>query len=203
MLHKSINKEEIDLLPVKLFEGKIIVVENHQTLQKIITYLKHQKFLGFDTESKPSFKKGQKNGVALLQLSTTDTAVLFRLNRIGLPSELSDLLSDEKILKIGVAIRDDIKTIQHLKQFQPKGFIELQTYVKQFNIECISLKHMAAIVLGFKISKRQRMSNWETDVLTSAQQQYASIDAWACLEIYTELERRLIQMSNRSQIVSH
>ena len=142
---------------------------------------------GFDTETKPSFKKGIVHKVSLLQLSTDSEAYLFRLNLIGLPNELAAILSDRQIIKTGAAIHDDIKLLQIRRKFVQEGFVELQTMVGEFGIKDIGLEKMAAIILGFKISKRQQVTDWDSKVLTEAQILYAATDAWICYEIYRTL----------------
>jgi ribonuclease D len=146
--------------------------------------------IGFDTETKPSFKRGQVNSVALLQLSTGKKAFLFRINKIGLPDALKKILSDPEVMKVGVAIHDDIKGLQRISPFKPAGFIELQHEVKDYGISDFSLKKIAGIVLGIRISKSQRLSNWEADELTEAQQCYAATDAWISFQILHSLSAR-------------
>lgn len=187
MFQESITKEELEELPLTAFEGEIVVVENSQTLHEAVAYLSQSEVLGFDTETKPSFKRGQINRVALLQLSTADKSFLFRLNVTGLPDGLKAILSDVNILKVGVAIRDDIKALQRISHFKPAGFIELQEEVKEFGIQDFSLKKIAGIVLGLRISKSQRLTNWESNELTEAQQRYAATDAWISHEIFHSL----------------
>jgi ribonuclease D len=187
MFQKTINKEEINILPVAKFEGEIVIVENYESAKKVASILKKHKVIGFDTETRPSFKKGRKNRVALLQLATNKSAFLIRLNKIGLPDCIIHVLTDETIIKIGVAIKDDILTLQSLRHFEPQSFVDLQKYVKKFEIENASLRSLSAIVLKVKISKRQQLSNWENEVLTDAQKEYAATDAWAGRAIYQEL----------------
>lgn len=187
MYADSISKEEVAKLPKVVFNGNIIVVDSSEMLAKSLELLKNEKILGFDTETKPSFKKGESNRIALLQISTHDVAILVRVKQAGLPTELIKLLEDPTTLKIGAAIRDDIKSLQMIKRFTPAGFIDLQTVVPEYGIESLSVRKMAAIVLGQKVSKSQQLSNWDAPSLTEAQQQYAAIDAWACREIYLKL----------------
>jgi ribonuclease D len=155
-----------------------------------VNYLKNQPILGFDTETRPTFKKGQNHQVALLQLSTADEAFLFRTNMIGLTPGLIKILSTPSILKIGAAIRDDIKILQRIAPFKPYGFVELQELVKSYGIENFSLKKLAAIVQGVRISKSQRLSNWESHVLSEQQQIYAATDAWISYLIYIGLTQK-------------
>lgn len=187
MFQESITKEELEVLPSKSFGGPINVVRNYEQLVQAVSYLEQFRVLGFDTETKPSFKRGQVNKVALLQLSTADRAFLFQLHKTGLPPELKNLLSHPDILKVGVAIRDDIKALQRLSHFKPGGFVELQDQVKDHGIQDFSLKKIAGIVLGVRISKSQQLTNWESDFLSEGQQMYAATDAWIAYEIYQSL----------------
>lgn len=169
------------------FTGEIIVVEDMKTFRTTFPRLLNSDILGFDTETKPSFRKGRKNKVSLIQLANAELACLFRINKIGIPSELTGLLADPAIIKAGVAIHDDIRFLKVVKKFLPSGFIDLQKFVKDYGIQSSGLKKLAAIILGFRISKNQQVTDWEADQLTDAQQIYAATDAWVCYEIYKKL----------------
>ncbi len=184
MFKESITKEELTDLPLKWFEGEIILVDTYEKVKYAARVLSSESIIGFDTETRPSFKKGVINKVSLLQLSSNKQAFLFRINKIGLPDEIVEVLANPEIIKPGVAIRDDIKGLQGIKKFRPEGFIELQDYAKELGIQNFSLKKLTAIVLGFRISKTQQLSNWEADTLTEAQEIYAATDAWTALEIF-------------------
>jgi ribonuclease D len=186
-LKKCISNDEISALPLTSFQGIIYLIQDIEGLNYAVNYLKNQSLLGFDTETKPSFSKGKNNPVSLLQLSTSDKAFLFRLNLIGLTPGLIKILSSPDILKIGAAIRDDLKILQLIKPFKPGGFVELQEMVEHYGIENISLRKLSAIVLGIRISKSQRLSNWDAPELTEPQKIYAATDAWVGLEIYSRL----------------
>ncbi len=186
-LRTSISNEEMAELPLAFFEGAIHVVEDLEGVTTAIKYLANQTIIGFDTETRPAFKKGQTFPVSLLQLSTSDQAFLFRINKTGLPVGLIKILSSPKILKLGVAIRDDIKILQKITPFKPSGFIELQDFVKNWGIDNFSLKKLSAIVLGFRISKSQRLTNWDAHELTEQQLIYGATDAWVACEIYKRL----------------
>lgn len=186
-LKKSISNDELAELPLSSFEGIIHVIEQPEDLGYALEYLSHQSILGFDTETRPAFKKGQIYPVSLLQLSTSEQAFLFRINKIGLPIGLVKILASPKILKIGVAIRDDIKILQRIVPFKPGGFIELQDLVKDYGIENFSLKKLSAIILGFRISKSARLTNWDAPELTEQQLIYGATDAWVSVEIYKQL----------------
>jgi len=187
MFQEYITSQELDELPLKAFEGEIVVVDHISKLESAVNDLSKEKMIGFDTETKPSFKRGQINDAALMQLATGKKAFLFRLNKIGLPESLKKVLSSPKILKVGVAIHDDIKGLQRISRFTPAGFVELQHEVKDYGINDFSLKKIAGIVLGVRISKSQRLTNWESDALTEAQQCYAATDAWISYKIYHSL----------------
>lgn len=183
---ESITKEELNECPTRHFEGDIIVVNSEDQVDDAVNYLSQFKFLGFDTETRPSFKKGEIHKVALLQLSTNEKAFLFKLSQFDLTKSLLKLLSDPGIVKAGAAIRDDIKVLQINRNFKPGGFVELQDVALKIGLNCFSLKKMSAIVLGFKISKAQQLSNWEAPELTEAQMIYAATDAWISYKLYEQ-----------------
>lgn len=187
MFISSISKEELQQLPVGQFHGRIHLIEDPLQVVWACNELMKSSVLGFDTETKPSFTKGQTNRVSLLQFSTGSEAYLFRLNKIGLKPEIVRILSNPNQLKVGVAIRDDIRLLGQLHPFKANGFLELQDYVKQYGIENSGLSKMAGIILNFRISKSQQLTNWENPSLTEAQQLYAATDAWAAFEIYKAL----------------
>lgn len=182
-----ISKEEVAGLPIETFKGKIVVVDHLEKVNEACDYLSIQSALGFDTETRPAFKKGQVYKVALIQLSTEEVCFLFRLNKIGYPRKLEAIMCDSGIRKIGLSLRDDFAAIRKRSIRKPENFIDLQGFVDQFDIEDNSLQKIYAILFGKKISKNQRVSNWEAETLTPAQQSYAAIDAWACLRIYNHL----------------
>lgn len=186
-MNKTITKEEIDALPQKSFDGKISIPLTEYEIEEAVDYLRNYSILGFDTETRPNFLKGQRHKVALLQLSTDEHAYLFRINKIGLPKSVISILTDNTILKVGAAIHDDIKALRKINEFTPDGFIDLQTIAHQVGIEHSGLKPLSALLLGFKISKSQQTSNWENIYLSEAQQRYAATDAWVSLEIYKKL----------------
>jgi ribonuclease D len=185
----KISKEEIMTLPVLHFQGKIFLIDNFKDFNRYINRLYQKSIWGFDTETKPSFRKGQsnQNKVALLQLSSANECYLFRLNKIGIPDELINFLSDDSIIKVGLSIKDDNSALGKLRSFKKQGFIDLQSIVNFYGIEDLGLRNVAAIVLGQRISKSQQLTNWEADELTDAQKVYAATDAWACREIYLKL----------------
>ena len=184
----NIAKADIAQMPPELFGGRIIVVHSAADVDKAVSYLKGFPIVGIDTEPRPTFAKGKTYGVALLQISTEDTCFLFRLNYIGMPKALVDFLQDGRQLKVGLSLRDDIQHLQRKHEFEPRGFLDLQTYVKELGIEAQSLQKLYALLFGKKISKSQRLTNWEADVLTDRQKGYAATDAWACVRMYKHME---------------
>ncbi|TAJ14320.1 3'-5' exonuclease domain-containing protein 2 [Marinilabiliaceae bacterium JC017] len=197
-MHKTISKEAISELPLQQFKGLITVVDNVDDVEQYAELLKKETVIGFDTETKPSFRKGKVNKVALLQLSTSKNAYLFRLNKTGLPKCLTAILAASHIKKVGVGIRDDIRGLQKLSAFEPAGFVELQDVAKGVGIEDFSLKKLAGLLLNVRISKKQRLSNWETEIFSEGQMIYAATDAWVAKEIYNELQQQYPQYEIQS-----
>lgn len=184
---EDITVEELTELELSWFKGEIVLVDDLKTFYEVIPRLLETDLLGFDTETRPTFTKGGRNQVSLIQLSTADLACLFRINKIGLPKELIQLLADPKVIKAGVAVHDDIRFLKVVKKFNPEGFIDLQNFVKDYGIQIAGLKKLTAIVLGFRISKRQQVTDWEAEQLSEAQMIYAATDAWVCHQIYRKL----------------
>lgn len=182
------DKENISGLERVLFEGRIEVVQSEYEAEKAVAYLLSQPILGFDTETKPQFQKGHSSLVALLQVSSREVCFLFRLNVIGLPKCLIQLLSDEgETIKVGLSWRDDLFGLQRRENFMPGPFIEIQQIAKEMGLKDLSLQKLYANLLGGRISKAQRLSNWEADILSDAQKQYAATDAWACIQLYERM----------------
>ena len=184
---KTITKEEIAKLDIEEFKGRIREIQTLEDANKAIEYLSKFEMVGFDTETRPAFRKGNTYGVALIQLATDDVCMLFRLNKIGFPPSLIQFLSNPNILKVGLSLKDDFCSMNRRQQFTPAGFIDLQKLVKEHGIDDISLQKIYALLFEKKISKSQRLSNWEADELTESQKKYAALDAWACLKIYKKL----------------
>ena len=192
MLYPSkIDKSVISTLPPCDITGEIIVIDRLEDVATAVDDLKKCSLIGFDTETRPSFRRGESNTISLLQLATDRRAYLFRLKKIGQNQLLKELLESEDHMKVGLSVHDDFHSLNRWMPCRPKNFIELQKYVKAFGIEEMSLQKIYAIVFNQKISKRQQLSNWEADQLTPSQQQYAAIDAWACRNIYYELQHKI------------
>lgn len=189
MYIESISPEGIEKLEYASFPGKISVIDSvGAEFNRAIVYLRSQKVIGFDTETRPCFGPNQpRYGVSLLQLSGPEKAFLFRVKNMGMHRRLCNLLSDKRIVKVGAAIHDDIRGLQKLKEFTPGNFVDLQKIVWEYGIRDKSVKKMTAIILGFRISKTQQLSNWEAETLSESQCKYAATDAWVCREMYLKL----------------
>lgn len=183
------DKKKIASLPQALFPGRIHVVISRFQAVKAVDYLLSQPILGVDTETRPSFSRGTFYHVSLLQVSTHDTCFLFRLNIIGMSPAIVRLLEDTTVPKIGLSWHDDLNGLHKLGKFEAGLFIDIQNHVREIGIEDLSLQKLYANLFGSKISKAQRLTNWERDVLDEKQKQYAATDAWACIQIYEELQR--------------
>lgn len=189
MIIKScIDKTEINQMPRVTFRGNIRIADTPEAAERAIAHLQTFPLLGIDSETRPSFHKGENHKVSLLQISSKTICYLFRLNLTGLIQPIISLLENPDITKVGLSLRDDFFMLQQRAAFTPQGYIELQEYITPFGIEDKSLQKVFAILFGQKISKAQQLSNWEAPSLTRPQQQYAAIDAWACLKIYEKLE---------------
>lgn len=188
-LLNKISNEEIADLPLKSFEGEIVNIENSELAIECAKELLNEKVLGFDTESKPAFKKGEFNHVCMIQLSTENKSYIFRNHLFEIPKEIIQIFEDENIIKAGAAIRDDIKDLQKLKSFTPKGFVEIQQMAKNVGSQNFGLRSMAALFLKIRISKGAKLTNWENKVLTEQQLNYAATDAWLGIRLYKTISK--------------
>jgi ribonuclease D len=189
----NITPEEINNLPLKTFEGKASVISDPSTLPKIVKEIEKHKVVGFDTETRPSFKKGQLYQTSLLQLAIPRKAFLIRINQTGVTEDIVRLFSNEQVIKVGVGIRDDLKALRKHREFEPASCYDLSTLAKQAGLQVESVKKLTALLLGFRISKGAQTSNWEASTLTQKQIEYAATDAWVCLELYFKLTEMLLK----------
>lgn len=189
LIYNKIDKASVTLLKKVDFLGKIYVILTTSDAEKAVDFLLRQPILGLDTETRPSFEKGKQYRCSLLQVSTSSNCFLFRLNHIGMCPAVKRLLSDKKVKKVGLAWNNDLLSLRQLGDFEPGLFIDLQTVVREIGIEDQSLVKIYANLFGERISKTDRLSNWERDVLKDSQKVYAAIDAWACIRIYEEVMR--------------
>ena len=189
VLYNRFDKKKIAELPQAVFGGRIIVIISPEETEKAVKFLLSHDILGIDTETRPSFKKGRTYKVSLLQVSTHDICFLFRLNHTGMTPAIIRLLEDQSVPKVGVSLHDDILSLHRCADFQPGNFIDLQQRVGEIGIEDLSLQKLYANFFHEKISKNQRLTNWECDILSDRQKLYAATDAWACIILYEELMR--------------
>lgn len=188
-IYNKFDKAKISTLPRVLFKGRIVVVLTERDADKAVRYLLSQTILGVDTETRPSFKKGQMHQVALLQVSSYDVCFLFRLNQLGLSPSVKRLLEDKQVPKIGLSLRDDLLSLHKLGDFNAGYFIDLQDHMREIGVEDLSLQKLYANFFAQKISKREQLTNWEADILQDKQKLYAATDAWSCIMLYEELQR--------------
>lgn len=189
-------------MPQVTYQGTITVVDTLDKAYQALDYLATKRVVGFDTETKPNFRKGQTNTVSLIQIATSDQAFLFRINLTGLFDKLLQFLENGNILKIGLSLKDDYHVLRKLAEFTPGGFVDIQDTVKKYGITDQSLQKIYAIIFGERISKAQRLSNWEASVLSPSQQIYAAIDAWACLHIHHYLNEGNFHPSESPWIIT-
>ena len=189
VIYKRFSKQEIAGLPLAEFGGRIVVVFSEGEAERAVDFLLTQPFLGIDTETRPSFRRGKLNQVSLLQVATDEICFLFRLNMMGITPAIVRLLENTEVPMIGLSLKDDIVSLKRRQNFTPGRFIDLQKMVGQLGIEDMSLQKLYANFFGQKISKRQQLTNWDADVLSDRQKRYAATDAWACIQMYREIGR--------------
>lgn len=188
IINDTITKQELAEMPKALYEGPITTVISETEAHKVFKAIQHYDIVGIDTETRPSFKKGKTNNVALLQISTADHCWLIRLNRTGFTDDIKNFLENKNITKVGLSLKDDFRLLGKSIKIKPEAYVELQQYVENFGIKEKSLQKIYGILFGQKISKSQRLTNWEADELTESQKRYAATDAWSCLIIYRKLK---------------
>lgn len=200
-IYDKFDKSIINSLPLVTFPGKIIVVLNEYEADRAVEYLLSCDVIGVDTETRPAFRKGNNHKVALLQVATRKECFLFRLNHLGLPKSLLRLLSNKQVPMVGLSWHDDLMSLHRREQFEPGWFIDIQDIIGNLGIVDKSLQKLYANLFGEKISKRQRLTNWEADVLTDRQKEYAAIDAWACIKLYDEIMNLLATKEYELEVV--
>ena len=188
-IYSKYDKSKIGALPRVLFEGRIVVVLTEHEAEKAVRFLLSQPILGIDTETRPSFKKGQVHQVALLQVSSYDVCFLFRLNQLGMSPSVRRLLEDTTVPKIGLSLRDDLNSLHRIGDFEKGNFVDLQNCVSEVGVKDMSLQKLYANFFGQRIAKREQLTNWEADILSDKQKLYAATDAWSCVMLYEELLR--------------
>lgn len=186
-IFNKFDKNKISELPRAVFTGRIIVILSAGEAKRAVDYLLSQPILGVDTETRPSFKRGTTYNVSLLQVATHDICFLFRLKHTGVTADIIRLLEDANVPKVGLSWHDDLQMLHKIADFKPGHFIDLQNFVGKIGIEDLSLQKLYANIFAGKISKGQRLTNWDADVLSDGQKLYAATDAWACIKLYEEI----------------
>ncbi len=199
ILYSKFDKEAIHELPQVLFTGRIIVITSEKKAEKAVDFLLKQSILGVDTETRPVFRKGQSYKVSLLQVATHDTCFLFRLNILGITPSIKRLLENTETKMIGLSWHDDLLALHKRSDFKKGNFIDLQDIIGDLGIKDLSLQKLYANLFRQKISKRQRLTNWNNETLSEKQKQYAATDAWACIQLYEEIMR--LKVSGDYQLV--
>ncbi len=187
MFEKRITKQDINDLPLFKYEGKTVIAADEKQIDKAIFEIEKHDLVGLDTETKPTFKKGQFNHVALIQIAVPEKVYLLRIHRVGITNTLANFFSNDQIIKVGIALDDDLIALNKRRRFNPGGFLDLNKIAPTLGIENIGARNLSALLLNFRISKNQQVSNWENPILTQHQIKYAATDAWICLEMYNKL----------------
>ncbi|MBO5538410.1 MAG: 3'-5' exonuclease domain-containing protein 2 [Prevotella sp.] len=200
-IYNKFNKADIASLPIETFPGRIVVIMSEGETEKAVRYLLSQDILGVDTETRPSFRRGEMHKVSLLQVSSKDICFLFRLNMTGITPSIKQLLENTEVPMIGLSWHDDLASLKRRANFKPGYFIDLQSVVGKIGIEDLSLQKIYANLFGKKISKRQRLTNWDADVLTDKQKVYAATDAWTCINIYEEINRLVATGNYKLEVI--
>ncbi len=187
MWQKEITNDEINELKLKKYEGEIVLIEEEMGFREAIEEISSESIIGIDTETRPSFRKGVKYPVALIQIATRNKVYLFRINKAGFNKKLVKILEDPDTVKVGIAVHHDLDELKEFQPFEAENVVDLNTYCQEMGFISIGLKKLTALILGFRVSKRQRVSNWEAESLSPAQVNYAATDAWVCREIFLVL----------------
>ncbi len=189
VLQPCLSKEEINLLPIQAWEGPVVLIQDEADLAAALEKLRQETVLGFDTETRPTFTKGKTCRPALIQLATADTVYLIQLTHVSFCDDIADLLASPEVLKVGVAIHDDMKALARIHPFTAGGVVDLAVMARARGIQAQGLRTLAANLMGFRISKSAQCSNWENRELTPQQIKYAATDAWVGRELYFRMLR--------------
>jgi ribonuclease D len=176
-------------LPIRRFEGEIRLVVTPQDFDDALADMRGESVVGFDTETRPSFRKGESHLPCLVQVATARAVYLFQLARVEAYPILSELLEDPRLVKAGIALAHDLRTLKLVFAFEARNVVELGTLARRAGLDQTGLRNLAGIFLGFRIPKGNRTSNWAAPRLTPAQIAYAATDAWACRALFLSFER--------------
>ncbi len=185
---RKLSKDEINALPIARYEGEIVLIQDKETLLSAIAALQEERVLGFDTETKPSFRKGQLNDPALVQIAGEEIVYLVQLLHVPFDDALASLLANPDILKVGVSIFEDMRELQKLHSFEPGGIVDLGNVARTHNIETQGLRNLAANFFDYRITKGPQCSNWSAQVLSERQISYAATDAWIGRKVFMRMQ---------------
>lgn len=185
-----VTKEAINALPLLRYEGPVAVVEDGARAAAAVAALRRESLLGFDIEARPSFRRGVSHPPALLQLAGVEAVYVFQLARVGDLAAPWEILESRDVVKAGVSVADDLRKLGEMRHLVPAGFVDLADLSTRMGIRNNGLRGLAAALLGGRISKGARTSDWSRERLSAAQIAYAATDAWVSREIYLELLRR-------------
>lgn len=188
MFPLSISKEEVMKRPLGHYEGKVVVVSDSGEIDRCLAEIMHEDVVGFDTEAKPTFKKGQRRRISLIQVASSKAVYLFRIKNSGISDQMKAFFEAPQVKKVGIGLVDDFQLLKEIRNFEPEGFIDLNETFADLGAGSIGARNLSAMVLDIRISKSAQTSNWEAEVLSEKQKKYAATDAWICLEIYRKMD---------------
>ena len=192
ILKRKLEKQEINALPLKAYGGEIFIINTLQDVKTSCSILQKENILGFDTETRPAFHKGEYYAPSTIQLAGEKSVYIFQLHQVGFCNPLKQLLSNRGVLKCGVAIGRDLSELNLLSEFIPRGFVDLGELARKALVPHHGLRGLAAYFLHFRISKQAQISNWNIKTLKKKQIIYAATDAWLGRELYLKFKKEKI-----------
>ena len=181
---KRISREEMNQLPIRRYEGSVYVVARHPDLQHAMRDILQESVVGFDTEARPAFSPGESYPPSLVQFATASAVYLLQVQQQDLHGAMAEVLSSQKIIKVGVSVTDDIRNLKKLVEFDERSVVDLGKIAKRHGLKQTGVRNLAGIFLGARIPKGAKTTNWAVRRLTPQQIAYAATDAWACRELY-------------------
>jgi len=185
---RLISRDEVNALPIRRYEGEVLLVESAADLERALADCRAERVAGFDTETRPSFRPGESYPPALAQFATARAVYLFRLQRPEQCAAVAELLAHAGLVKAGVSVADDLKALKKVTAFEERSVVDLGVIARQRGMKQTGVRNLAALLLGFRIPKGTKTSNWAARQLSPQQIGYAATDAWACRELYLRFE---------------
>lgn len=187
-LARTISREDMAQLPIRRYEGRVRVVATEEELQEARSDLRQEAVVGLDTETRPAFKKGESHLPCLVQTATARAVYLFQLRRTETFPVLAELLADARIVKAGISLKDDLRALKQVFAFSEQNMLDLGLVARSNGFGQTGVRNLAGILLGTRIPKGTKTSNWAARELSSAQITYAATDAWVCRELYLKFQ---------------